>query len=99
MARFEPKSVHELHDAFFRLRLLISLTLGVLFAATGLTGFLGVLAYLVATLIVPHVVIERVRGVDVLEFGNGRFAFIKDGFATAFALFVLVWTLGHSLAN
>lgn len=92
-----PERVAQNAEAVTRIRTMSSLISGVAAGILGITGWVGLLFFLIHAVVVSQIIISvSNRGNCMAHFVNGKsdlFAF--GGLATGLLTFVLAWTLAY----
>lgn len=71
--------------------------IGIAVAASGLTGLVGLVAYVLAASVVSYLYVYKFLGAD--EEAVETKDVLKDHFMNGFFPFLLTWVLGYNLIN
>lgn len=73
------------------------MVIGIAVAASGLTGLVGLVAYVLAASVVSYLYVYKFLGAD--EEAVETKDVLKDHFMNGFFPFLLTWVLGYNLIN
>lgn len=73
------------------------MAIGLAVAASGLTGLVGLIAYVLAASVVSYLYVYKFLGAD--EEAVETKDVLKDHFMNGFFPFLLTWVLGYNLIN
>ena len=73
------------------------MAIGIAVAASGLTGLIGLVAYVLAASVVSYLYVYKFLGAD--EEAVETKDVLKDHFMNGFFPFMLTWVLGYNLIN